>query len=85
MPSAKELVADISEAHFARGNCETDTTKNETMLTVEAPPVTREIEEEEKQPIRTPKKSVRKAAQKQTQPDDEETYIAKRTTAARRK
>lgn len=83
MNTTKELVADVTEAHFARGNCETDTTKNETMLTVEAPPVTREFEEEEKQPIKTPKKSVRKAAQKQTQPDDEETYNAKRTMTAR--
>ena len=85
MPSAKVLVADVTEANFAHGNCETDTTKNETMLTVEAPPVTREFEEEEKQPIKTPKKSVRKAAQKKTQPDDDETYNAKRTMTARRK
>ena len=85
MHTTKELVADETEPHFARGNCETDTTKNETMLTVEAPPVTREFEEEEKQPIRTPKKSVRKAAQKQLIPDDDETYSAKRTMTARRK
>ena len=83
--TAKELVADITEAHFAHGNCETDTTKNETMLTVEAPPAGRDFEEEEKQPIRTPKKSVRKAAQKHAQPEDDETFNAKRTMTARRK
>ena len=85
MPTAKELVAEETEAHFAHGNCETDTTKNETMLTVEVPQAGREFEEEEKQPIRTPKKSVRKAAQKHAQPEDDETFNAKRTMTARRK
>jgi hypothetical protein len=34
------------------------------MVTVEAPPARKDFEEEEKQPIKTPKKSVKKLSQK---------------------
>ena len=50
---ANKVVAEASETHFPLGFHETDslyidTTKNETMLTVEAPAVRRDLEEEEK-------------------------------------
>ena len=55
------------------------------MVTVDAPQARRDFEEEEKQPIKTPKKSAKKLSQKFTQLDDDETFNAKRTTTARRK
>jgi hypothetical protein len=82
---AKKIAAEASETHFALGYHETDTTKNETMVTVEAPPERRDFEEEEKQPIRTPKKSAKKLCPKYAQAGDDETFNTKRTTSARRK